>query len=237
MTTNYYQCESCGVFDSHTVANDERKFPFTRRELPEGGCAVRCKECTELPYRLEEGQPFRIYIGDENGLIRIWKLNRKYNFWPNRIGHLLEILEDDPSHEYIQAVQNGPVDIGFFVERDVNLIVVTIKLKDQSNWVITPFSWHEQPHFMRATPNPNPLLSIDRHFRISLVNSHGGKIVAIRCGTMPTEFAITFHQAILRHIQQSVIDWDKYKDSEENLHKLLIGNKLATRLDNICRLE
>lgn len=233
MSIDYFRCELCGAQLMHRGRGNETKFPtvrrFTDEMAGEGLLAVRCAECAEMPFRLEEGQPFRInLIGREDTHV-ITGCNSTYNYWPRGIGHLLEVYSSDPSEDYTSALRGGSVEIGFLVEEEVNLIVMAYRV-ESPDWNVTPYLWHAYKEHERALPPPAPTLEEDRQFTVALVDTEGGKYRAIRNGTMPREFASSLHSAIHEQIGRGLPDRQHYGSAVNGLYNLLIDNKLDSLL-------
>jgi len=232
MVIDFFRCELCGAQLMQRDAANETKFPAVRRfenELThEGLLAVRCAECAELPFRLEEGQPYRVDMIGRDETTVIPSCNSTYNYWSRGIGHLLEVYSSNPSDNYISAVRSGPVEVGFLVEEDVNLIVMAYRIGSNS-WNVTPYLWHAYKEFARGTP-PDQSSEDARKFTAALVDTEGGKYRAIRTGVMPDEFASALNTAIHEQIRRGLPDGRDYRLRVEGLYNLLIGNKIDSML-------
>lgn len=233
MIIDFFRCELCGAQLMQRDATNETKFPAVRRfknEMTrEGLLAVRCAECAELPFRLEEGQPYRVDMIGRDETTVIPSCNSTYNYWSGGIGHLLEVYSSDPSENYISAVRSGPIEVGFLVEEDVNLIVVAYRIGSNS-WNVTPYLWHAYKEFARGTPPPNPSSEDERKFTVALVDTDGGKYRAIRAGVMPAEFASALNSTINEQIRRGLPEGRDYRLRVDGLYNFLIGNKVDSML-------
>jgi hypothetical protein len=233
MSVDYFRCELCGAQLMQGDPTNETKFPAVRRfrdEMArEGLLAVRCAECAEMPFRLEEGEPFRIDMIGQDETPVLTDCNSTYNYWPRGIGHMLEIYLSRPTDDYISEVRSGRVEIGFLVEEDVNLIVMAYRVSSD-DWNVTPFLWHMYKEYERATPPLSPSSVDERKFTAALVDTEGGKYRAVRQGTMPQEFASSLHSAIHEQIRRGAPDWQEYWSKVNGLYNLLIDNKVDSML-------
>ena len=233
MSIDYFRCELCGAQLMQRDSTNETNFPAVRRfrdEMArEGLLAVRCAECSDLPFRFEEGQPFRIDMIGRDDTAVLTGCNSTYNYWPRGVGHLLEVYSSEPSDDYISEVLSGLVEIGFLVEGEVNLIVMAYRI-GSDNWNVTPFLWHAYKEYERATPPPSPSSEDERKFTVALVDTEGGKYRAIRVGTMPQDFAASLHTAIHEQISRGVPNGQNYGSTVNGLYKLLINNKVDSML-------
>jgi hypothetical protein len=149
MSIDYFRCELCGAQLMQRDSTNETKFPAVRRfkdEMArEGLLAVRCAECAELPFRFDMIGRDQTYVAPS--------CNSTYNFWPRGISHLLEVYASRPSDDYISEVRSGPVEMGFLLEEDVNLIVMAYRIGSQ-DWNVTPYLWHAYKEYGRGIPSP-----------------------------------------------------------------------------------
>jgi hypothetical protein len=238
MGLDYYQCEVCGaglMFRNETNAN---KFPAARRFRDDSSekdlLSVRCSECANLPYRLEEGQPFRadLLVKSEDVNI-LHNFNSDYNYWPHGFGHLLEVYGISPLDEVVNIVRSAPISIGFLVEEAADLIVVAYRLEN-IGWNVTPYQWHACKKWECAIPSDSPVSESEREFTVALVDSRGGKYGAIRKGVMPIDFATAFHRAINEQIAKGAPDWQRTQARVEHLYEWLDEKKLLPALRAQC---
>ncbi len=234
MNIDYFFCELCGVQLLHADDGNKNKFPVTRRFETNGEIekllTVRCAECVQIPYRLKEGNPSRSYRFNADGVSILMELSREYNYWSHRIGHLLELYVSDPYEKDLDYFRNSPLEIGFLVEEDVNLIVLAHRFLPD-DWMVTPYQWHFYRDSARAIPPINPLGEKDRKFTLAVINDKGGKYLIIRQGVLPLEFATVFHSAIHQQIERGIpADIEKYRYKVNNLFELLINNKVDSML-------
>jgi len=234
MSINYFFCELCGTQLLHRDDSNENKFPVTRRFENNGEIetllTVRCAECVQIPYWLTEGNPSRSYRFNADGVTILMELNREYNYWSHRIGHLLELYVSDPDDEDLAYFRNSPIEIGFLIEEDVNLIVLAHRFSPD-DWMVTPYQWHFYKDSVRAVPPIKPLEEKDRKFTVAVINDKGGKYLIIREGVLPLEFATAFHNAIHKQIESGIpADIEKYRHRVNNLFELLMNNKVDSLL-------
>lgn len=237
---DFSQCGLCGRQVMFADGTNSDAFPVTRKyrdnDREQGLLAVRCAVCSELPYQIEAGSPFRIAVVGRERMNIIPDCNSEYNYWPAGIGHLLEVYTDEPPPEVIAAMNLEPIEVGFLVEEDVNLIVVAYRRGDRT-FNVTPYSWHAHRQATRATPALPVVSKADHKFRLAYVNTSTGKYVAVRDEAMPTQFASTFHRAIHDHIQRGAPDWERYRQRVPNLYELLYNDKVNGLLEARCMLK
>jgi hypothetical protein len=231
MTVDAYRCDFCGVQMMFNDASNAGRFPVTRRykdmDREEGLLAVRCAVCADFPYRIEAGQAYRVdYVGrDQTNLIT--DCNSTYNYWPAGIGHLLEVYATNPPYD--------PIEVGFLVEEDINLIVVAYR-RGEERFNITPYSSHTWGQGSRGAP-PLPVVSKkDRRFLVGYVDTHTGKYGAVREGTMSDDFATAFHQAIHDQMARGEPDWERYWRRVEHLGDLLRDDRVNEMLAARCTI-
>ncbi len=234
MNIDYFFCELCGVQLLHADDGNKNKFPVTRRFETNGEIekllTVRCAECVQIPYWLKEGNPSRSYRFIADGITILMELSREYNYWSHGIGHLLELYVSDPDEEDLDYFRSAPLEIGFLVQEDVNLIVLAHRFLPD-DWMITPYQWHFYQASARAVPLINPLEENNRKFTLAVVNDVGGKYLFIREGFLSFEFASAFHGAIHQQIERGIpVDIEKYRYQVNNLFELLINNKVDSML-------
>jgi hypothetical protein len=233
MSVDYFRCELCGAQLVQSDLTNETKFPVTRRfenELTsEGLLAVRCAECANLPYRLEEGLPFRIDMIGRDETYVLPDCNSTYNYWPMGIGHVLEVYSSSPSDNLVSAIRSGPVEVGFLVGEDVNLIVIAYRI-GANGWNVTPYLWHAYKEYERGIPTPNPSSEEELKFTVAMVDTEGGKYRAVRVGLMSPEFASSLHSAIHEQIKRAVPDRQIFHSKVNGLYNLLIDDKVDSML-------
>lgn len=233
MGIDFFRCELCGTQLIQRDSTNETKFPAVRRfenELTrEGLLAVRCAECAHLPYRLEEGQPYRINLVGRDETYVIPSSNSTYNYWPPGIGHVLEVYRSSPSDNLVSAVRSGPLEVGFLMEEDVNLIVVAYRI-GPNGWNVTPYLWHAYKDYQRGTPTPNTSTEEELKFTVALVDTEGGKYRAIRVGLMSLELASSFHSSIHEQIRRGIPERRAYHSRVNGLYNLLIDDKVDSML-------
>ena len=181
--------------------------------------AVRCSECAGLPYRLEEGQPYRIDIVACTGPT-IPSSNHKYNYWPRGIGHVLEVFLSDLPMNFPRT---EPLELGFIIVEDVNLIAVGYKLPLSHNWCVTPYSWHELKPEHRAKPPHDEETLSNTSFTLAIVDKKSFRYALIRHYSLPDDFSREFHDAIYKHINRDAPDQDIYRLRVDNLDCLLLN--------------
>jgi len=234
MTVDYWYCGMCGVQLMTSDQTNDGRFPAVRRFEDErnqrGLIAVRCAMCANIPYLLEEGQPSRVDLIGETDIPILTSCNSEYNYYPLGLGHVLEVYMPRPSDELIEQLRSEEIEIGLFVEENVNLIVVAYR-HGEWKFNITPYSWHAQNEWFRAVSPPLELRSEDeRNFTVAFVDTKGGKYRAVRRMRMTPEFAQEFHRAIQEHIERGAPDWEKYRWRVEALGSLLYENKAESLL-------
>lgn len=233
MGVDFFLCELCGTQLMQRVSTNGTKFPAVRRfenELTrERLLAVRCAECANFPYRLEEGQPYRIHLIGREETYVLPGGNSTYNYWTLGLGHVLEVYRSSPSDNMVSAVRSGPIEVGFLVEEDVNLIVVAYRI-GSSGWNVTPYLWHAYKEYERGTPTPDPSAEEERKFTIALVDTESGKYRAIRGGLMSPELASSFHSSIHEQIRRGIPERQAYHSRVNGLYKLLIDDKVDSML-------
>lgn len=231
----------CGIQLATSDQTNVGRFPAIRRLEDErnhkGLIAVRCAMCANMPYLLEEGQPYRVDLIGESDIPILTSCNSEYNYYPLGLGHVLEVYTPRASDELIEQLRDEEIEIGFFVEENVNLVVVAYRVGEWK-FNITPYSWLIQSEWFRAVSPPLELTSEDeRNFTVAFVDTKGGKYRAVRRMRMSREFAQEFHRAIQKHIQRGAPDWEKYRWRVEGLGSLLFENKAESLLVARCRLE
>jgi len=131
-------CELCGFRSARRNEENRGKFPVVsayENGDEESGklLAVRCAECDRIPYYLKEGNPNRVRRFNTDGIPVTRCVSHNYNFWSYGIGHLLELYEPDPGAEPLDYYRLTSFEIGFFVEEDVNLILLAYRFLSE-NW-------------------------------------------------------------------------------------------------------
>ena len=124
---HYFICDLCGAQLLHRDNSNDGQFPVDRRFQDDEAkklLTVRCAECVEIPYRLEDGTPSRAYRFNADNIHIITSFNREYNYWSAGIGHLFEFYSSDTDEESLSYFRETPFEIGFLVEEDINLIVI-----------------------------------------------------------------------------------------------------------------
>lgn len=212
----------------------KNKFPITRRFQSNNEekelLTVRCVECTEVPYFLEEGNPSRADLFNADIVTILRDLNREYNYWSFGIGHLFELYISTPDTDDLSFFRDSPIEIGFFVDEEVNLIVFAHRfLPDE--WLITPFQWYAYGDFARAVPPAAPIEVNDRKFTVAIINQTGGKYLIVRRFILSLEFADKFHQAIQQQIGRGKpANLEEYRNKIETLYEYLFDNKVDSLL-------
>jgi hypothetical protein len=238
MSVDYWFCGMCGVYLMHSNQMNAGRLPPTRiyeNQAQETGLiAVRCAACTEMPYLLEEGQPYRVdLIGGDHVMIMV---DLGYNYYPLGMGHVFETFTSNPDKDKLTALQEAPIEIGFIVEEDVNLIALVLR-RGGKHETIFPYCWHFQNELIRAIPPLVPSKDEDRSFTVAYVNDKGGKYKAIRKQKMTAEFAAKLNKAIHNQIALGQPEWEKYKHRAENVADYMVKNKLESSLVARCVLE
>lgn len=204
MNLHPFYCELCGAQLLHRNDLEQNKFPFTRRfednDETKELLTARCAECAQIPYWLKDGNPSRSRYFNADGITIIKELNREYNYWSHGIGHLLELYDSD-SVDLLSDLRNSPIEIGFLIKKDVNLIVLAHRFLPD-DWNVTPYQWNFYPVYARAIPSVNPLEENERKFTVAVINERGGNYLLIREGILSLEFATEFHAAINEQIQK-----------------------------------
>ncbi len=233
MSLDFFRCEVCGASLMFSEPGNEGKFPVTRRfhdQLHKKGLiSVRCAHCAELPYRIEEGQPYRSDLIARDDVTLVTGCNSVYNYWPTGIGHLLEVFVSSPSDESLSSLKTSQIEIGFLTEDDVNLIVVAYRVLPH-RWNVTPYLWHAYRETARGVPSPNPISDDERVFTIAFVDDKGGKYRAIRRTVLPKEFASDFHSAIHKQINRDVPEPKEYGSRVDSLYELLMDDRVDSLL-------
>lgn len=234
---DYFRCEVCGAQLMSCDAGSETKFPAVRRfadpDERKGLLSVRCAECVRLPYKIEEGQPFRSdLIGNENVTIASG-CNSVYNYWPN-VGHLLEVYISSPTSTDLEFLRTAPIEIGFLVQEEVNLIVIAYRFATQ-DWNVTPFLWHAYPKSQRAVPPEN--VKDSEKFTVATVDTDGGVYRTVRVRQLPQEFAAELNGEIKAQILRGEPDGQAYHASVAGLWRLLVDKKVASMLRNTALFE
>jgi hypothetical protein len=214
---------------------NRNKFPPVRRyenndEVKGKLLGVRCAECDQIPYFLKEGNPSRARLFGAEGV----SINRlfvaKYNYWSYGIGHLLELYEPLDGSEGLEHYRCDPLEIGFFVEEDVNLIFLAYRFLPDK-WFMTPYQWARQEDFARAVPPLDPAAENDRHFTVAIVGDPGGKYAVVRKSVMNSKFASKFHAAIRRQIEAGEPrDMREYSARIESLYGFLMDDGIDSLL-------
>ena len=162
MTVDYWGCGMCGIQLMTPDRLNAGKLPGIRRFEDErnhkGLIAVRCVMCANMPYLLEEGQPYRVDLIGNDDIPLLTSCNSEYNYYPLGFGHVLEVYVSDPSEKLIEQLRNEVIEIGFFVEENVNLVVVAYRVGEWK-FNITPYSWLIQSEGFRAVSPPQLTLS------------------------------------------------------------------------------
>src|SRR5262245_14227806 len=131
MSTRFSHCDLCGTQVMFADATNAGRVPPVRRyrdqAREEGLLAVRCAVCARLPSRIAPGSAFRIDLVGRDRTNILTDCNSQYNYWPARIGHLLEVYTDDVPDDLIAAMNEEPIEVGFLVEEDINLIVIAYR--------------------------------------------------------------------------------------------------------------
>jgi hypothetical protein len=233
MQIDYFRCEVCGVQVMHSDSTNEDKFPVTRRFRDQlykkGLISVRCARCVALPYKLEVGQPYRSNLLGREDTQVVTGCNSVYNYWPYGVGHLLEVFPSSCDPESLSFYDREPIEIGFLVEGDVNLIVVAYRF-GESDWNVTPYLWHAYHESARAIPSEESS-ETEQEFTLAVVDTEGGKYRVIRQGKLPQEFATMFHRAIHQQISQGLPDKKEYGVRIDRLYELLIENRVDSMLE------
>jgi hypothetical protein len=179
-----------------------------------------------LPYKLEEGQPFRSDLIGKDDVTVVSGCNSVYNYWPNS-GHLLEVYISSPSEETLEFLRTAPIEVGFLVDGEVNLIVIAYRFAD-NNWNVTPYQWHCYSEAARAVPPKDCSLESDKQFTVATVDTEGGKYRSIRVGLAP-DFVAGLNSEI--HIQISRgVPTSEYNYRVSELWQLLLDNKVGSML-------
>lgn len=236
MSSEYFICDVCRVQLAHQDETNQNKVPITRCFQDEvnkrGLIAVRCSQCASLPYKLQEGQPFRIqFMGMQSANI-ISGCNSDYNYFPYGIGHLLEVYAHEPSEPYLIKARKEPIQLGFLEYLDVNLIVVAYKIGDR-NWNVTPYLWHAYKEWQRVAINN--ITPVDQKFTVAIVDTSNGKYSSIRKAMMPDEFAKALQTAIVSQITRRIPDPIAYNRKIATLPDLLTNTEKF--LTFRCQLE
>jgi hypothetical protein len=238
MPVHYFRCDLCHAEVANANVANQGKFPVTRRfednDSETGLIAVRCAECADLPYRLEEGQPYRVRSIGEGDVTINYTVPTEYNFFPHGIGHVLEIYATNPSEEYIDTVHNGQFELGFFVYEDSNLIVVADRFNG-AGWNLTPYTSFALPECLRALPSEDPSEQ-ERTFTVALVDDRGGTYRAIRRGTLTPEFARAFHKAIWEQLTRGIPDEQIYRTRLDSLGPLRADARLDAMIVARCNI-
>ena len=233
MSVDYFRCEFCGVQLMHPDPN-RSQFPVTRmyknQSREEGLLAVRCAECSDFPYQLEEGKPYRIDLIGRDDVIINNQINSNYTYFPHGLGHILEVYIGRPSEQFLSILRNDPIEMGFLVYEDANLIVIAYRLSDSDGWNITPYCWYAYKEWLRRNPPESPASVDDRKFTVAFVDVHGGKYRAIRQGIMTPEFAADFHKAIREQIDRGIPDGEIYRQCLADIPSLLMEDDLRSKL-------
>jgi hypothetical protein len=218
---------------SQAEPDNQNKFPVTRRYQDPinqtGLLSVRCAECARLPYKLKEGEPYRSdLIGQEEvTLLPGW--NSSYNYWSRGIGHLLEVYTDAPQ-EGLAFERDAPIEIGFLIEEDVNLIVIAYRFLP-CDWYVTPYLWHAHPESERGVPAANPTSEQERTFTVATVDTTGGMYRTIRRAFLSVEFASLLNAAILDQISRGAPANNlEYKSRVEGIWQLTVNDRLQSLL-------
>ncbi len=239
MKPRFDQCEVCGADVMFRNEKNTNKFPASRRylneERSEGLLSVRCAECSDLPYKLEAGQPYRATLLGRENVNVIGGFNSQYSFYPFGLGHFLEIYSSSPSEETIASVLSAPISIGFLTEESVKLIVLAYRLEGQG-WNVTPYQWHAPSRWPKTLPSLDQNPGSGQSITVALVNTKGGCFSAIRKDVMPTEFTNAFHKAINQQAAEATPDWRQVQARIENLWELLDEKKLLPLLSAQCTI-
>jgi len=234
MNKNYFLCELCGFQLMHIDSKNQNKFPVTRRfqnnDREKELLTIRCAECARIPYFLEEGNPSRARLFNADNVTILQDFNSRYNYWSYGIGHLLELYTSVTHSENINYFRQVQIELGFFVESDVNMIIFAYRLLPDE-WLISPFQWCLYEDFAHAVPPLNPLEENERKFSMAVINETGGKYLVIREFILPLGFARKFHSTIHQQIERGKPDnLEEYRNKIETLYEYLIDNKVDSML-------
>lgn len=236
MNISYFNCELCGVQLMHADNSNKTKFPVTRRFQDNNETkkllTVRCAECDGIPYWLQEGNPSRAHLFNADGVTILRDLNREYNFWSYGIGHLLELYTSERDKDSLLYFRNTPFEIGFLVDEEVNLIILTHRFTDD-DWMVTPYIWHAYKAFAHDIPVTNPVEENHRKFTLAIIDDKGGKYLVIRKGLMSLEFANALHATINKQIERGLpTSIDDYRSRVKNLYELLMDDNLDSKIQS-----
>ena len=240
MTIDYWICGMCVVQLMTPDKYNQGKLPgirkFQDRREKTGLIAVRCAHCAEIPYLLEEGEVSRIHFMGDDDVSILFECNSEFNHYPLGIGHVLEPYIGEVDKARMEQLRTDPIEIGFLVDKEVNLVIVAYRHGDR-RFNVTPYSWHANQEWFRAA---TPALEVDsdesRTFTVAYVNTTGGKYEVIRVGTISPEFALEFHTAIHEHIERGAPNWERYRSRVENLGGLLYENRIESMLSARCSI-
>lgn len=220
-------CELCCTHLQNVGNPKKTIFPvkraFENNSLEGKLLTVRCAECRLIPYWLKEGNPSRSHLFNKDNVQLLRDFSRNYHYWSYGIGHLFELYIDDTDQESLDEYRNSPIELGFIVDEEVNLIVLTHRYISD-DWRITPYQWHYHWEFSRDVPPITPNIEHDRLFTIALINEIGGKYLVIRNEILPLDFALEFHKAIHSQIERGIPE-------DFKLHQKRIGKILNLSID------
>lgn len=222
MVPDFFHCEVCGkqLVGNGSTARRIYQDPIAKTGL----ISVRCAECTGLPYPLEEGQPCRSEWPVEGGCL--------YSYWSRGIGHLLELELSTDEASFIRTL---PLELGFLVRAEANLIIVAFRFASDE-WIVTPYLWRAYPAGHRGVPSMNPEAEVDRKFSVALVDFNARKYCGILVRTLPIAFATAFHGAINDQIGRGIPQSGQYREEVGRLHELQ-DNKVDSMLNARCKVQ
>jgi hypothetical protein len=216
------------------TSTNEGKFPPTRRfedEIPQTNLlSVRCAECAELPYKVTEGQPFRSSLIGRADTTVVTGCNSTYNYWPAKIGHLLEVFPPSLSEKSLSFARSSQIEIGFLRYDDANLIVVAYRFGSNA-WNVTPYLWHAYKQSSHSTPPETVSSPEHQRFTVALVDDQGGEYRFVKEGTVSPEFATSLNSAIRAQIARGVPQSATYRARVKRLAELLHDDRVDSMLE------
>jgi len=143
----------------------------------------------------------------------------------DRRGHELLRIVRGIEEGLVAAVSVRPVEVALVLEGP--LVVVCSKVVDVLPWAGASYHWHRVRNSDRVMPTTAASTTAGSRLDLNLVEAVGGRVRAVRSLTLPIQFTMVLHEAILDQARYTYDPGEERRAMESLLRRCPTADSLV----------